>query len=125
MKKALTLVLAALLLIGLLAACGGGGGGSSKYEGTYYLSKLADWTVAEYADLLGMEVADAEKSFTLELKSGGKAVFTENGDSDDCTWKVDGEKLTLTADGETLEGTIKDKVISFEIEGDILELTKK
>ena len=126
MKRALTLALAALLLLSLLAACGGGsGGGSNKYEGTYYLSKLGDWTVQEYADLLGIGVEEAEKSFMLEVKSGGKASFIEDGESDDCTWKVDGEKFTLSADGERLEGTINGNVISFNLEGEVLELAKK
>ena len=125
MKKALALALAALLLIGLLAACGGGGGGSSKYEGTYYMSKLADFTVQEYADLFEISLEEAEKAFAIELKSGGKASFIEDGEPEECTWKVDGEKLILTEDGETLEGTIKDGVITFDFDGEILELTKK
>ena len=124
MKKALTLALAALLLLGLLAACGGGSS-TSKYEGTYYMSKIGDWTVQEYADLLGVSVEEAEKTFMLEVKSGGKAAFIEDGDSDDCTWKVDGDKFILTAQGESLEGTISGSVISFNLEGDVLELTKK
>ena len=123
MKKTLTIVLAAVLLLGLLAACGGGG--SSKYEGTYVLSKLSDWTVQEYADLLEMSLEEAQDSFKLVLKSGGKADFIEDGEAESVNWKVDGEKITLSADGETLEGTIKDGKIVFDFDGDALELTKK
>ena len=35
-----------------------------------------------------------------------------------------GETLTLTAQGEELSGTIKDGVITFNLDGDTLELTK-
>ena len=122
MKKTLTLVLAAVLLLGLLAACGGGG---SKYEGTYVLSKLSDWTVEEYADLLEISLEEAQDSFKIVLKSGGKAEFYEDGDLEALNWKVDGEKITLSAEGESLEGTIKDGKITFDMDGDVLELTKK
>ena len=124
MKKILTLALAALLLVGLLAACGGSGS-SSKYEGTYYMTKLSDFTVQEYAELLELSLEEAEKTFAIELKSGGKGSFIEDGEPEDITWKVDGEKLTISAQGENLEGTIKDNVITFDFDGDVLELTKK
>ena len=123
MKKTLAIALAAVLLLGLLAACGGGG--SSKYEGTYVLSKLSDWTVEEYAELLDMDVTEAQESFKLVLKSGGKADFVEDGEAESVNWKVDGEKITLSADGESMEGTIKDGKITFDFDGDVLELTKK
>ncbi len=127
MKKTLTILLAALLLLSLLAACGGGGSGSgsSKYEGTYLTSRIDSWTVQEYADLLEISLEEAQEFIKLELKSGGKAAFISDGESEDCTWKVDGEKITIEAQGEKLEGTIKDNVISLDLDGEVLELTKK
>ena len=125
MKKTLTILLAALLLLSVLAACGGGGSGSGKYEGTYLTSRIDSWTVQEYADLLEISLEEAQEFIKLELKSGGKAAFISDGESDDCTWKVDGDKITIEAQGEKLEGTIKDNVLSLDLDGEILELTKK
>ncbi len=125
MKKTLTILLAALLLLSVLAACGGGGSGSGKYEGTYLTSRIDSWTVQEYADLLEISLEEAQEFIKLELKSGGKAAFISDGESEDYTWKVDGDKITIEAQGEKLEGTIKDNVISLDLDGEILELTKK
>ena len=124
MKKALTIVLAAVLLLGLLAACGGG----NKAEGTYVVTKLADWTVEEYADIFGATVEEVQEGFKIELKSGGKAIFNFGDEEEGPTevnWKLDGEKLTLSADGESMTGTLKDGVLTLDFEGEIVEFTKK
>ncbi len=124
-RKVLAILLAALMLTALLAACGGGsGGGSNKFVGKYYLSRLDEWTVKEYADLVGMTEQEAKESMYLELKSGGKATFCMDDEPDEVNWKVEGEKITLSLDGDSMEGTIKDNVITFDLEGEILELTK-
>ena len=123
MKKALSIILAVLLLAALLAACGGGG--SSKYEGTYVMTKISDWTVEEYADLLDMTVEEAQASMQIILKSGGKAVFNFDEEPEEVNWKVDGEKITLSADGESITGTLKDNVLTLDFDGEVAEFTKK
>ena len=126
MKKTIAIVMLAVLLLGLLAACGGSGkdSGDNKYVGTYKLSKLADMTVQEYADLFEMKLEDAQNFMTVELKSGGKAVFTSDDEPVEVSWKVEGEKLILSAEGESIEGTIKDGVIALDFDGEIIELAK-
>ena len=126
MKKTFAIVMLAVLLLGLLAACGGSGkdSGDNKYVGTYKLSKLADMTVQEYADLFEMKLEDAQNFMTIELKSGGKAVFTSDDEPAEVDWKVEGEKLILSAEGESIEGTIKGGVIALDFDGEIIELAK-
>ena len=136
MKRTIAIVILAVLLLSLFAACGKGGGkdnGESKYIGLYKFSKMSSddmtMTVQEYAELFEMDVEEAAKFITVELKSGGKGVFASDGDNTDITWKVDGEKLILTGtndDGteDSFEGTIKDGVITLNFDGEILELTK-
>ena len=130
MKKAIAIVLLAVMILGLLAACGGSkDSGDKKFLGTYKFSKLGDMTVQEYADLIEMSLEEAQNFMTLELKSGGKGVFSTDDDPTDITWKVDGEKLVLTGtndDGsvDSIEGTIKDGVIVLQFDDEVVELTK-
>ncbi len=134
MKKAIAIILLAVLILGLLAACGGKDGGSKnsaekQYLGLYKFSMLGDMTVQEYADLIEMPLEEAQNFMTIELKSGGKAVFTSDDEPADIEWKVEGEKLILTGtnpDGtvDTIEGTIKDNTITLDFDGDVITLAK-
>lgn len=134
MKKAIAIVLLAVMILGLLAACGGKDGGTKnsaekKYLGLYKFSMLGDMTVQEYADLIEMSLEEAQNFMTLELKSGGKAVFSTDGDSTDIEWKLDGDKISLTGtnpDGsvDTIDGTIKDNAITLDFDGEIITLAK-
>ena len=101
MKRTLSILLAAVLLLGLLTACG------SKTDpnvGVYKLESLSGMTV--------------------ELKADGKATFTTEGEANEVTWKLDGDKLSLTADGDTLEGTLKDGKITLDLDGESVTLGK-
>lgn len=85
--------LAPLLLFS--AACGGSGGGAT---GTY------------------TAVGDAQLS--IELRSGGKAVFNAGPlGSQEGTWRADGEKILLTVGGQehamTLDGACMEDAQSF------------
>ena len=128
MKKTVAIMMLAVLLLGLLAACGGGDG---KYVGTYKLNKMESMSLQDVADYLYDGDLEKAKNFvTLELKSGGKASFNVDGeDPVDLTWKVDGEKISLTGkndDGteETIQCTVKDGVITMDMDGEVLELKK-
>ena len=123
-KRVLAIVLAVFLLAALLTACGGGSGSDSKYVGKYYMSRIADWSAKEYADLFDISEQEAKESMWVELKSGGKATFFTDDEAEEVSWRVSGETLTLTSQGEELSGTIKDGVITFNLDGDTLELTK-
>ena len=137
MKRTMAILLLAVLLLGLLAACGGsknsGGSGSlatpEPYLGVYKFSKMPGMTAQEYADLLEISLEEAQKFMILELKSGGQGILSVDEEAQDITWKVDGEKFTLTAKDEngqddTVEGTIKDGVITLDLEGEFIELSK-
>ena len=93
-KRVLAIVLAVFLLAALLTACGGGS--DSKYVGKYYMSRIADWSAKEYADLFGISEQEAKESMWVELKSGGKATFFTDDEAEEVSWKVSGETLELT-----------------------------
>ena len=126
-RRVLAIALAALMLVALLAACGGGGG--SKNEGKYVLNKRVmdgeEWDLASFAELMDTDVDSIKNMFTIELKSGGKATLVFGDEEpDDATWKVDGEKLIFSAEGETLEASIKNGTITLEEDGSVMEFVK-
>lgn len=43
---------------------------------------------------------DPASGFTLELKSGGEATITFMGNSGPCTYKVDGNQVAVTCQGQ-------------------------
>ena len=125
-RRILAIVLAALMLTALLAACGGG---DSKYVGKYTLSKMSidgeEWDLAEFAELMDSDLETIQNMFTVELKSGGKATMNFGDDEpEEVTWKVDGEKITFSAGGESLEAVIKGNVITIDEDGSVMEYTK-
>ena len=133
MKRTMAILLLAVLLLGLLAACGGKSGGGSVANdpllGTYKFSKMGNMPVQEYAELLELSLEEAQKFMIIELKSGGKGTLSVEGEVQNITWKTEGEKFTLTAKDEnnqddTVEGTIKDGVITLDLEGEFIELSK-
>lgn len=133
MKKTIAILMLAVLLLGLMAACGGKSGGGSVGNdpllGTYKFSKMGNMPVQEYAELLELSLEEAQKFMIIELKSGGKGTLSVEGEVQNITWKTEGEKFTLTAKDEnnrddTVEGTIKDGVITLDLEGEFIELSK-
>ena len=118
--------------------------GNEEYLGTYKINKVRGQSVDElyeqmvelykelYGDELDPEDEAALKEFrdglqnmlVLELKADGVCVFTYEEESIELAWKVEGEKITLSANGEEIDGTIKDGVISLVMEGETVELKK-
>ena len=93
MKKIVALVLAALMLV-FLVSCGDGSKDAdetSGYEGTYKCT---------YANLLDypLEGEDAP-DITLEIKSGGKCVWTSEDDVSEFDYSVEGTTMTFTSSG--------------------------
>ena len=108
MKKILTVLMAAAMLLAF-SACGGRSGDKAdpnlgKYMG--HQVKILDWQPLS-------EVLD-EGETSVELKSGGKGVMYLDGKSMDLTWKVDGDKLTLTSEKVDSTGTVQDGVIKLD-----------
>jgi len=101
------LAVAAILLVIVLAVVIGNIGSSAdkavlgRYEGVSCVSE-------------GVEVgADGE---WIELKSGGKAEICILDDTFRGKWKLDGENITITQDGDDYYGTLRDQVLQIRFE---------
>lgn len=120
-KKIVALSLALVLMVACLTGCGKNG-----IEGTYKLDSISvsGMTVSvndETAKSLGI-TAD---SITMTINDGSKGVFTLNKENADFTYAVDGNKIKITVDNETKEGTIDGNKITIEIDGQSMTLIKK
>lgn len=120
MKRTLAIVLAAVMLLALLAGCGK----ADPNIGTYKLSGAMGLTLEEFAGIAGMTEEEAAEMVQMELKAKGVMEITFDGETETGTWKAEGETLTLEDAGETITGTIQDGVITIEIEGESMTLTK-
>lgn len=61
----------------------------------------------------------------IELTSDGKGTLTLDTDSTDITYKANGDVITLTADGDDQDVTLKDGVITLDIDGSIAYFAKE
>ena len=99
-------VLTALLSLVLLTACGKATG---KYKFKSLSSEGSTMTAEAISSMGGI---DASQMY-LELKADG--TFTMNVPGEDAAsgkWSQSGSKITLTAEDETIEGTLKGKTIT-------------
>lgn len=102
MKKVLFALLVPAMMV-LFFACKGGND-AAKYVGEWNMVSMSegDQTInAEDLAALGM-------TMTLSLKDDNTMVMTMAGESQEGTWKVDGGKCVLTADGEDVSATLED-----------------
>lgn len=120
MKKLLAIVLSVVLVLSL-TACG------KSYTGKYALTavKSEGMEIKKGDSTWDIAFSEKDKQPYLELKDDDKFTLLFD-ESQDGTYKVDGDKITLKADGESIEGKIKDDKITIEIEGSeaVFELEK-
>lgn len=110
MKKIVKVLsaMALVLVLGVtLVACGG-------VTGTYECE---------------ISVMGSTVTTTLELKDGDECVMTANiggiSSEEKGTYKIDGDKITLTIDGDSLEGTIANNEIVITQDGVKMTFKKK
>ena len=126
MKSAKKIVLAALMVAMLafaLCACGG-----SNVDGTYVVTESNGQSVdaaLEQYKAAGLEMT-AEQLCTITLSDGKNFKMTVLGnDLGSGTYEVSGETLKFTADGQSVDATIKDGEISISIGGQSMKCKKK
>ena len=125
MKKRVLTFLMTLVMIVSLAACGGGGKGP---VGTYNLTKMGsggeEISIDDLSALAGEEVKivlnlTEDNKFTLDMGIWGEEETVRG------TWKMDGDSLSLSAQGDDLSVTYDGKTIVLDMEGESLTFEKQ
>ena len=95
--------------------------------GIYRLESMFGLTGDTLVKMMGVEsMDDIRNSFTFDLKEDGTAVFdTGDGDPVEIKWSLDGDKLTIGDDKETMEGTLSDGIMRLTMEDTALMLAKE
>ena len=126
MKKRILTVLMALVVLVSLAACGGG----KNPAGTYELIKMGDGSEELTAKEL-TEIAGTELEITLEMTKDNKFTLNmgilsdEETESVSGTWKLDGDSLILSVEGEELSATYNGKTVAMDMDGVLLTFGKQ
>ena len=126
MKKRILTVLMALVMLVSLAACGGG----KNPAGTYELTKMGDGSEELTAEEL-TEIAGTELESTLEMTKDNKFTLNmgilsdEETESVSGTWKLDGDSLILSVEGEELSATYNGKTVAMDMDGVLLTFGKQ
>ena len=98
--------------------------GDEQYIGTYRLKSLMGFSVELLAAMSELEVDVLQEIFVIELKADGVGILRMEEDYGVVSWTVEGETLILSVEGESIEGTIKDGVITLVIDDTSIELAK-
>ncbi len=134
MKRIATLSLVFLFIFALVTGCAGST--SSSAVGTYVTKSVNGVAVDDYFkqelgddinDMLEMLGVESFSEFlVMELKADGTAVITSMAeDPETASWKQEGNKLIITADGEPQDCTINGNEIAIDLEGEQIVLIKK
>ncbi|MCQ2559492.1 MAG: PLDc N-terminal domain-containing protein [Clostridia bacterium] len=94
-----------------LAACGNSD--SSSLAGEWKLTSIQEGEITMYAS----DLSAFDMEMVLTLKEDGSATMTMTGqDAQELTWKASGNKVTLTADGDAMDFTYKDNLLTGEMD---------
>ncbi len=121
MKKiltALTAAIAAIVMCVCLAACGNG---ASDVAGTYKYYGTISNGETHYVTEPGIGVTEDYIVLTLNEDGTGSETMKfgpENETSANFTWKIDGSKVTITADGRDLDGKLEGELLYLYSQGE-------
>ena len=134
MKRILSVTLVVLMAVALFVGCASKPAATDGVykiktvngkEMTAYLTEELDGAAVDVeAKLKLFGIEKLEDYMTFALNEDGTLTVSVMGEESVGTWKLDGEKLTLTLDGETMEGTYQNDEITVEMDGDTMVLGK-
>ncbi|MBQ7534372.1 MAG: leucine-rich repeat domain-containing protein [Stomatobaculum sp.] len=90
-----------------------------KTEGLYSLYSFLGMSIFDVAEMSGTSAEEASKMIQINVKGDGTAEFISQGEEPAATtFTIDGEKVTMEAEGEKVEGTLKDGLLTLAFEGE-------
>ncbi|MCR5371261.1 MAG: hypothetical protein K6E83_11210 [Clostridium sp.] len=92
--------------------------------GIYKLYDVMGLSVVSYAALIGATVEEAQNTMVIQLFDGGTGTITADGEAAALTWSMADGILYLTAEGETIPAICQDGMITIDLEGESVTLSK-
>ncbi len=120
MKQTNKRILALLLVVAMMMCLVACGGKKNNVAGTYHLTKMnmegVNLDIKQLSEQSGVEmkvdlVLEENGNFSLDMSALG------TGENLSGTWKADGNKLTMTAEGEDASAVVDGKTITLEADG--------
>ena len=106
------------------------GSGDEEYvndgtvEGLYSLYSMMGLSILEMSQAFEQTPEEVVKGMQLEIRGDGTGIFSTDGDGDEVNISIDGEKVVLEAEGEEMEGTLKDGLLTLDFGGDEVILAR-
>ncbi|MBQ8932897.1 MAG: hypothetical protein IJ061_01285 [Lachnospiraceae bacterium] len=86
-------------------------------EGTYKLYEFLGMSLQEYAEMSGETPQKAADSFQLEIRADHTGKLIMDGDETEVEITISGDKLSIGVEGESMEATLKDGLVTIDMEG--------
>ena len=134
MKRIVSITLVVLMIAAMFVGCG-----SSSPEGLYKIKtvngkSMMDSLKEEAGDEMTEEqikallsflgIDNIEEAITFELKADGTLSVKMMGEESTGTWKVEGDKITMTIDGDSVTGTYASGKITVKMDDQEMVLAK-
>lgn len=114
MKKIIATLICVLMLALTLTACGGSG-----LSGKYRLTGMESSGVTiKEGDALWDTAVGAMGDCYMDFTGSDAVSMAFAGEEKEGTYTVDGDKITVTIDGDPADGTLKDNKITLEVGGE-------
>ncbi len=137
MKRIVSIALVVLMVAALFVGCGGSVS-AEDVPGTYKVKTVNGKDLKDYFlesfemeseddldSVLGLLGIDSLEDFMVfNLDADGSFTASAMGEDLEGTWKLDGSKVILTAEGEDQEATFKNGNLVIDMDGDEMVLSK-
>ena len=105
MKRRVMAMILLCVMAFSLVSCGGSSGGSNAFVGTWKIESMEAQGMTVGKEMLA---TFGMSDWTLDITADNKVTMNIMGESQTIDGKLDGDKLTVTQDGESISFVIQD-----------------